>query len=298
MPLSFRLCRLLGADIYVHWALVLFFAVEMFQHPQLLQAAYLAILFLTVLIHEFGHSLAARHFGLSGDKILLWPFGGIAFTGGVRTTWQSFWVVLFGPAVHLPLAAASAYYLSTQGVTFAVGHDLLDPVGMKLPEVTTWTTVGAAIVFKVQAWLFALNVFLPAYPLDGGRMLVALLLRPLGSQKASFVCMMTTAVSGLYLLSLNDYFLGSFFLIQATALLQHYREGTTNSNADFVYVPSAATPASPARPRPSHLSVVPKTNSNNTGNVTRNDILTRTCPLCGQQLGATARMCGFCEIFV
>lgn len=60
------------------------------------------ILFLTVLIHEFGHSLAARSVGGHAHTILLWPLGGLAYCSHDAGPKADLWVTFAGPLTHVP----------------------------------------------------------------------------------------------------------------------------------------------------------------------------------------------------
>lgn len=60
------------------------------------------ILFLTVLVHEFGHSLAARSVGGNAHTILLWPLGGLAYCSHDAGPKADLWVTFAGPLTHVP----------------------------------------------------------------------------------------------------------------------------------------------------------------------------------------------------
>ena len=116
-------------------------------------------LFVGVLLHEFGHSLVARKYGYGIDSITLWLLGGLAQFTEMPENWRhELWIAIAGPLVSVAV-----------GIACYVGF-LLTP-----PELN-------AVQF-VLAYLALLNVvlavfnMLPAFPMDGGRVLRALLAR-------------------------------------------------------------------------------------------------------------------------
>jgi Zn-dependent protease/CBS domain-containing protein len=114
-------------------------------------------LFACVLAHEFGHSLVAMHYGYPIDSITLWLFGGIASLSELPEDWkQEFQIAIAGPAVSVAIGIL-AYGLST---VVPAGNDALAYVLLYLG------------VLNVALALFNL---LPAFPMDGGRVLRAIL---------------------------------------------------------------------------------------------------------------------------
>lgn len=123
----------------------------------------------SVLLHEFGHVFQARREGMAADRVILWGLGGLALTGGFgRTPGADFRMTAAGPGVSLLLAAA------TGGLAW-----LADGLGAP-----SWLVGLLVIAAVINAGLLAFNV-LPAYPLDGGRMLHAALWRLRGFAAAA-----------------------------------------------------------------------------------------------------------------
>lgn len=113
-----------------------------------------------VLLHEFGHSFQARREGVRADKITLWGLGGVAWIGSPRSPGSDFRVTAAGPLVTALLAV------------------LLGAIGwlegrLGWPDPVVGVTVLAA---QFNALMFAFNL-LPAFPLDGGRILYSALWR-------------------------------------------------------------------------------------------------------------------------
>jgi Zn-dependent protease len=105
---SFRLFRLAGIDVYLHWSwllaavVLISFRKGSYGSPVWNVAEYLA-LFGIVLLHEFGHSLACRSVGGQADTIVLWPLGGIAFVAPPPRPGAVLWSIAAGPLVNVLL---------------------------------------------------------------------------------------------------------------------------------------------------------------------------------------------------
>jgi Zn-dependent protease len=116
-------------------------------------------LFLGVLLHEFGHSIVAMRYGYEIESITLWLLGGLASFSEFPEDWKhEFWIAIAGPVVSVGVGAVCY-------VVFALAP------------------VGSDAVLFVFSYLALLNVvlagfnMLPAFPMDGGRVLRALLAR-------------------------------------------------------------------------------------------------------------------------
>lgn len=125
--------------------------------------AFVALLFLCVLLHEFGHIFAARRYGVKTPEVTLWPFGGIARLERIpEKPSEELVVALAGPAVNVVIAAVLLLFLGGN-----VGVEHIESI--ENPQVSLLAKLAAANVFLV---VFNL---IPAFPMDGGRVLRALL---------------------------------------------------------------------------------------------------------------------------
>ena len=158
---SFRLFRLFGIDVSMHWTWLLL-AYYQFQmrggrydgHGAWFVAEYVS-LFVIVLVHEFGHALACKSVGGVATNILLWPFGGIAFVQPPPRPGPVLWSIVAGPLVNVALLPVFGYlYLAAN-----LGGNVGEFVKM------LWLINLVLLVFNL----------LPIYPLDGGQILRALL---------------------------------------------------------------------------------------------------------------------------
>lgn len=171
MSWSFRIGRLAGIDVYVHFTFVLllgFIGLSHWMQTREVAAAlagvgFLVALFACVLLHEFGHALTARKFGIRTRDITLLPIGGLARLERMpEKPMQEFWVALAGPAVNVVIAGAIfAYLLATS--------ELVPVEQLSMAEGSFLTRLAA-----VNVMLVLFNM-LPAFPMDGGRVLRALL---------------------------------------------------------------------------------------------------------------------------
>jgi stage IV sporulation protein FB len=167
---SFRIATLAGIQICIHvtFLLLLGFYAWIYYADGGLQAAvngvaFTLLIFLCVLLHEFGHAFAAKRFGIRTPDITLLPIGGVARLERMPANPQQELVIaIAGPAVNVVIAIV--ILLLTGGVLPWNGFDLVDSAGGSLLEK----------LLSVNLLLVAFNL-IPAFPMDGGRVLRALL---------------------------------------------------------------------------------------------------------------------------
>ena len=136
---------------------------------------FIVLLFVCVLLHEFGHVFAARRYGINTSDVTLLPIGGLASLERMpEKPSQEIFVALAGPAVNLVIALVLVVLLGAR-------FDLSQMA--QLQEATT-TMLGRVAAANVALCVFNL---IPAFPMDGGRVLRALLTIPLGYTRATRV---------------------------------------------------------------------------------------------------------------
>lgn len=143
-------------------------------------AIMLAWLFVIVLLHEFGHCLACRRVGGEADDILMWPLGGLASVMPPDTPRGHLVTTLGGPAVNAALLPflAGAMFLSGMG-----DRIIFNPLNMGYAlGGLTWGQTALFLAHAVNIFILAFNVLLPIFPLDGGRVVQALLWRRMGKR--------------------------------------------------------------------------------------------------------------------
>jgi Zn-dependent protease len=171
MGWSWNIGRIAGIRLYVHFTFFILLAWIGLQHyeahRELLEAlsgmAFIVTLFGIVVLHELGHALAARRYGIPTRDITLLPIGGVARLERMpNDPWQELVVALAGPAVNVVLAAG-IFALLVLGEGFAPLADVMRVGGSFLGQ-----------LFWINVMLAVFNL-LPAFPMDGGRVLRALL---------------------------------------------------------------------------------------------------------------------------
>ena len=127
-----------------------------------------ALLFFSVLLHEFGHCLACRSVGGQANEILMWPLGGLAMCAPPPRPWAEFITVAWGPLVNVIIAAATfVTLLLLFGAETPVG---LNPMHMYVRFPPNALAEILADVFVVNYALLLFNLVLVFYPFDGGRL--------------------------------------------------------------------------------------------------------------------------------
>ncbi|MHB1307652.1 MAG: site-2 protease family protein [Limisphaerales bacterium] len=183
MKWSLKLGKLLGIDVYLHFTFLLLLAFLGFYYWRATQnveaalrgVAFIVALFGCVVLHELGHALMARRYGIKTRDITLLPIGGIARLETMpEKPMQELWVALAGPAVNVVIAAALFV-----GLAATSGFTRVEELG-----VTGGSFWQRLMVLNII--LVAFNL-LPAFPMDGGRVLRALLALRLGRRRATAI---------------------------------------------------------------------------------------------------------------
>jgi Zn-dependent protease len=185
---SLKLGKFFGIDTYIHgtfWLLPLYVLFSNFgAGPAQLAFALLFVfaVFFCVALHEVGHALAARAYGVRTRDITLYPIGGVASLEGMPSRpWREVAVALAGPAVNAAIAAGLFFGL--------VGSELVLPWEHGPDLVTEF--VGQLVVANALLCLFNL---LPAFPMDGGRVLRAVLANRMDRVRATEIAVQVGAV--------------------------------------------------------------------------------------------------------
>ena len=174
--------RLLGIDVKVHWSFILILAFGAFLYGAgpagwLVGSLYgvltFLLLFVCVTLHEYGHALTARHFGIQTRSILLLPIGGVANLERMpEKPNQELLITIAGPLVNFAIAALLV------PIIFLFGRRRRGQLGQTSVLVDNMREPG---LLNLLLYLFLTNVLLglfnllPAFPMDGGRLLRALL---------------------------------------------------------------------------------------------------------------------------
>jgi Zn-dependent protease/predicted transcriptional regulator len=170
---SFKLGNVAGIGVFVHWTFAILIAYIIFSNYRLGQNAeqitwaviFILSIFVTVFLHELGHALAAKRYNIKTKDITLLPIGGLARLESIpEKPREELVVAIAGPAVNIALAILTGLFIT-------------------IPEIEDLSVELAGGVnasnfflnfFIVNVWLAVFNL-IPAFPMDGGRVLRALL---------------------------------------------------------------------------------------------------------------------------
>jgi Zn-dependent protease len=210
MRSSYRLGRVFDIDVRVHitfFLLPLLMAFSSFSRggdviEALASVVFMLIVFTFVVMHEYGHALTARRFGIRTRGITLYPIGGVAMLESMpKKPWQQILVAIAGPAVNFVLALGLALAMHV------LGYSLLRE------GIAPMASLGSllATLFWVNMVMGLFNL-LPALPMDGGRVLnaaLALKMSPLrATQIASRVAKVVALAMGAYAVYDGHFMLG------------------------------------------------------------------------------------------
>jgi Zn-dependent protease len=209
---SLRLFSVRGIDIRLHYTfpLILIWAALQFGvfidgglSGAVFGVVAISLLFVLVTLHELGHSFAAMHYGIAVEQIILSPIGGMAQLRRMpEEPRQELVVALAGPAVNFVMALIMGAL--ALGLGFTIGNP--------------FTGLGTFSLLALFSYVFIYNIFLgvfnllPAFPMDGGRVLQALLAMRLDYVRATKIA--ATVGRGIALLmGLYGLMTGSFFMM-------------------------------------------------------------------------------------
>jgi Zn-dependent protease/CBS domain-containing protein len=231
---SFRLGTILGIPIRVHFTFLILLALFSFSEASrsgaragLGSLVFMVLLFSCVLLHELGHCVVARRFGVSITSITLYPFGGIAFLTDIpREPAREILIAIAGPVVNFLIAAGLFV-----GVVFLTPDHTL-----QISALTDADLLRS--LFSVNLLLGLFNL-VPAYPMDGGRILRGVLATRMPYAAAThWAARIGKVFGGIFVLTgilMQDWWLpilGVFLYIGANSeeqatLLQSAMEGLT-----------------------------------------------------------------------
>ncbi|HEY3320699.1 MAG TPA: site-2 protease family protein [Planctomycetota bacterium] len=183
MPWSWHVGQLAGIDIYIHstFLLLLIWLVAVYaQHGStvtetIVGVSFVMVLFACVVLHELGHALTARRFGVQTRDITLLPIGGVARLERIpQVPIQELLVAIAGPAVNIAIAGVLWIVLFFSGFEPTAFDGL-------------FVSSGLGAIYDLMQLNIVLAVFnlLPAFPMDGGRVLRALLAMKVPRLKAT-----------------------------------------------------------------------------------------------------------------
>ena len=201
MNYALTIGRLFGIQIKLHWSFLFISLVVIYWRIGLDNdwstiGRWCAFLFATifcVFLHELGHALSAKYYGITTEHITLLPIGGMAVLNGLPKKATHEMVVAFaGPFANLLIAIVLALYLwltTEQGIALIGVEEGLFDYDLNFLQ----------IIFRINFCLFAFNLF-PAYPFDGWRIFRAALSTMMSRLKATRLSIYVSFGLGLTLL--------------------------------------------------------------------------------------------------
>ena len=171
MKWQWKLGRFLGIDVYVHATFLILIGWVGYsywlEHGTIAEVVngilFILALFFFFFLHEYGHALTARKYGIKTRDITLYPIGGVARLERMPDKpIEELWVALMGPAVNVVIAAGLFAVLAATG-------NLVPLTGL---SIASGSFLMRLMIVNISLVLFNL---IPAFPMDGGRVLRALL---------------------------------------------------------------------------------------------------------------------------
>ncbi|GJM29626.1 MAG: protease [Cyclobacteriaceae bacterium] len=170
---SLKLGKIAGIGVFVHWTFSILIAFIIFSNYRaehsieqiLWSLTFILSIFFTVFLHELGHALAAKRYNIKTKDITLLPIGGLARLESIpEKPKEELVVALAGPAVNIGLAVITVLFIA-----------LPDPESLTV-QLTAGVNSSNFFLnfFIVNIWLALFNL-IPAFPMDGGRVLRAIL---------------------------------------------------------------------------------------------------------------------------
>jgi Zn-dependent protease/predicted transcriptional regulator len=226
---SIKLGNIAGIGVFIHWTFSILIAYIIFSNYRAGHDAerigwmvlFVCSIFGTVFLHELGHALAAKRYGINTKDITILPIGGLARLEKIpEKPVEELVVALAGPAVNIVLAGITALF-----ITMPSANELAI-------QLTGGVNSGNFFLnfFIVNIWLAVFNL-IPAFPMDGGRVLRALLAMKMQRHTATTVAarigqMLALGFIFLGLIS-NPFliFIGLFIILGAQGEVQMTKAG-------------------------------------------------------------------------
>lgn len=185
MKSSFKIFSISGIPVELHISflllMVVIFALAFLEIITLYLAFLITLIFVTVVIHELGHSYVAKRYGISVERIVLLPIGGVAAMGEIpKDPGQELKIAIAGPLTNFIIAF---FCLAGLFITGGIG-------ALGVSQFFIFYAPNAYINLFLSNFLginLVLGIFnlLPAFPMDGGRVLRAFLARKMNYVKAT-----------------------------------------------------------------------------------------------------------------
>lgn len=233
-----RLGRVKGIDVNVHWSfwmLVVFYLISTTLSGGFAAGAmtvlFVNAVFACIVLHEFGHAAAAARYGIKTADITIFAFGGLARLVRVpKVPIQEFVIALAGPAVNVLIAVALGGLVWLRLLPTGLGVVAAGQTGTSLAA--EQVVVEQFVAYSFWDMLLFTNLFLvlfnllPAFPMDGGRVLRSLLAMRIGHMRATEIAAragrwmsLLFLVLGIYYSAFSLILIAGFIFVAGTAEL-------------------------------------------------------------------------------
>lgn len=208
---SLKLGRFFGIDVYIHWTFWILIVWIFLMHLQngdgvrqgVWAIVFIFSLFACVVLHEFGHALTAKRFSIVTRNITLYPIGGIASLEKMPDKpRQELLVALAGPAVNIVIAGLLYAYLFAAGTL---------PDAAAVEAVKDITELPFLFTLMSANVLLAVFNLIPAFPMDGGRALRAVLSAAMDRPRATRIAATVGQVMAIFFVFFGFYY--NFWLV-------------------------------------------------------------------------------------
>jgi Zn-dependent protease len=246
---ALQIGRFAGIKISVHWTFLILLVWIVYANAKseadtvaiLWSIGFTLSIFGCVVLHEFGHALMAKHFHINTRDITLYPIGGVARLESMpKKPKEELLVALAGPVVNVLISGVLTPFVNTDNWSSAM---------VKFTEVTGHNFLFAFIT--VNIWLAVFNL-IPAFPMDGGRVLRALLAFRLSRVQATRIAAGLGQLIALLFMLIGLYanpfliFIGVFIFLGAQAESSQAQteamlEGKTLDQITMHHVPTLST---------------------------------------------------------
>lgn len=203
---SIQIAKFFKIPVLVHWSFLLLFVFVVYEGSSndfalvdtLWLGAFVMALFVCVIMHEFGHALTARRYGVETRDIILLPIGGVARLDKLpEKPLHEFFVAIAGPAVNIAIALLLSPSFFLPGVALEIS-----------PTGALNATNFIPLLIMTNIFLAIFNL-IPAFPMDGGRILRALLAIRIGRVRATRIASILGQIFAVGFVLLSIFILGS-----------------------------------------------------------------------------------------
>lgn len=201
---SFKIGKLFGIPLYIHttffllpaWVLLSNRGIGSFE--ALILMVGLVGVFACVVLHELGHALMARYFGIGTESITLYPIGGVARLRSMsEKPFEEICIALAGPAVTLAIVVLLTPLIFVDALLGAAPE-------LQGPGLVAGLSLVVRIVWLSNLLLFGFNL-LPCFPMDGGRVFRAVLAHWKGQLRATEIAVRIGPVVAFFIACLSIY---------------------------------------------------------------------------------------------